>query len=116
MGCHITLDIKEDTNTNPKPLISRKIVPVLHEQSTSPIKELNKKKTTKVKRSTNTTPPKKHNIKIQKISNDATISPDKEETNGSESNSEHNKNRFKDKARLIAAWERGLPPRTTGER
>lgn len=115
MGCHLSLDLKGDTNTSANPLTNRKIVPISHEQSTSPIKELNKKKSKK-ERSTNTSPPKIHNIKIQKISNDVTISPDKEETNGSESNSEHNKNRFKDKARLIAAWERGLPPRTTGER
>ena len=128
MGCRLTLDLKGDTNTNTNPItksspISRrtkiKIVPIRHEQSCSPIKINSKNASTQSidkdtdNKSTNTSPTNK---KIRNKAKDETISPDHEELNGTESVYQCNKNRLKDKARLIAAWERGLPPRTTGER
>ena len=127
MGCRLTLDLKGDSNTNTNPSTKSspvhkkktKIVPISHEQSCSPIKIKYKNASTQSidketdNKSTNTLPTNK---KIRKITKDETISPDHEELNGTESIHKCNKNRLKDKARLIAAWERGLPPRTTGER
>lgn len=128
MGCRITLDLKGDSNTTtntgtkPSPMYNKKklkIVPICHEQSCSHIKLNSKNAFTqhdeedKESKATNTSP---QNIKIRNKPKEETISPDHEEINGTESLCECNKNRLQDKARLIAAWERGLPPRTTGER
>lgn len=125
MGCKLTLDLKGDTTTSTipsnksKPIKKVKIVPICHEQSCSPIKLKSKNAFTqhdeedKESKATNTSP---QNIKILNKPKDVTISPDHEELNGTESIHKCNKDRLKDKARLIAAWERGLPPRTTGER
>ena len=128
MGCRLTLDLKGDSNTTTNsstkcsPMYNKKktkIVPICHEQSCSPIKSNSKNASTQSNdketdnKSTNTSPTNK---KIRNKPKDVTISPDHEELNGTESIRQCDKNRLKDKARLIAAWERGLPPRTTGER
>tara|TARA_E500000331_G_scaffold311072_1_gene318169 strand:+ start:146 stop:544 length:399 start_codon:yes stop_codon:yes gene_type:complete len=132
MGCRLTLDLKGDSNTNTttktSPISKRKIVPITpevdkvpikHEQSCSPIKLSSKNASTqhdeeeKESKATNTSP---QNVKIRKIKSKPPITTDDEEINGAESLRQCDKKRLEDKARLIAAWERGLPPRTTGER
>lgn len=106
MGCKLSIGIKGDTNG---PVDIRKVVPISHEQSTSPIKLESKdiSVSTHIEKesvSTNTSPVHKN----PKSPREETISPDSPDSNGAESEHKHSSNRLKNKTRQLKLIQRGL--------
>lgn len=89
MGCHLSIGIRGDqipsTNASVKPVIVKKDI------STSPIHS---------KKDMSTSPIQE--IHLQDI--DENINPEEHKTNGTESKHQYNKDRFKNKARLVTTW------------
>ena len=88
MGCHLSIGIRGDHHlpSSVKPIIVKKDI------STSPIH---------VKKDMSTSPILE--IQLEDIEND--INPEEHKTNGSESKHQYNKNRLKNKARIVSTWK-----------
>lgn len=116
MGCKLSIGIKGDNTYDNADYNLRKVVPISHEQSTSPMKSESKEVSVNTNvvhteaKETNTSPVHKNPKRIE----EETISPDSPDGNGTESINKHSKNRLTNKARLIRAIVRKPgPPDTT---
>ena len=108
MGCKLAIGIKGDNTTDRRAGADNKIVPIFHEQATSPILTDRKDSTT------NTTP--KLVTKDTGIQKDYAEkeddykppdSPDSIADDGTESEHSNSKNRWKGKARAVGTWGSG---------
>ena len=96
MGCKLSIGIKGD-NTNGRTPIDSKIMPVYHEQATSPIR--NERKDS----STETLPVPKKDAGIQKNVDAEYIHKEAPDIDGAESKHSDSTDRWKSKARIIGS-------------